>query len=200
MSNLAIQGNGFDGTMSTHHDGATGCFITTACFHTNIAILDQIQTSDTVVATNLIQIGQDFGRSHCLVIDGDNVTGEVRQFNIGGLIGGRFGANTPAPHLFLGFGPWIFQDATFIGNMQQVGIHRIGRFFARLVEIDRDIMFGAIVHQRFTRRQIPFTPRRNHLHTGLQGIGTQLKANLIVTLAGGTMRDSIRTGFIGDFD
>src|SRR5690606_32005302 len=48
--------------------------------------------------------------------------------------------------------------------------------------------------------QIPFTPRCNHLYTWLERVGAEFETDLIVALAGCTVRDGVGTGFVGDFD
>src|SRR5690606_10633277 len=200
VRHFTVQGDGFDGTVCFQHDGAARSFVATAGLHAHITVFDDIQTADAVGTTDFVQGFQHCGRAHFDAVDGDNVAALVGQFHIGRNIWRGFRADRPAPHIFFVLGPGVFQHAAFIGNVQQVSVHGVGRFLTGFVEVDRDIALFGIGHQGFTGSQIPFTPRRNHFYTRLQGIGTQLETHLVVTFAGGAVGNSIGTGFVGNFN
>ena len=67
-------------------------------------------------------------------------------------------------------------------------------------KVHGDIVLFTVGHERLSGVQVPLSPRRNHLNTGFQGIGAQLKAHLVIPFTGCTMRDGIGTGLIGNFD
>ena len=50
------------------------------------------------------------------------------------------------------------------------------------------------------RAQVPFAPRRDHLHVGLERVIGELEAHLVVALAGGAMRDRVGADLFGDLD
>ena len=54
--------------------------------------------------------------------------------------------------------------------------------------------------QRGAAGQIPFAPRRDHLDVGVQRIGRQFEAHLIIALARRAMRHRVGAGFLGDLD
>ena len=61
-------------------------------------------------------------------------------------------------------------------------------------------MLFTIIHQCFAGAEVPLAPRRNHLNTGLECIGSQLEAHLIITFAGSAVRNRVSTGFIGNLN
>lgn len=54
--------------------------------------------------------------------------------------------------------------------------------------------------QLLAREQVPLAPRRDHLDVGLQRIGAEFEADLVVALAGGAVTDGVGTGFVDDVD
>ena len=63
-----------------------------------------------------------------------------------------------------------------------------------------DLVFFAELHQRFPGVQFPIPPGCNNLDIRLQPINTQLKANLVIALAGRPMRYCLGSGLIGHLD
>ena len=83
--------------------------------------------------------------------------------------------------------------------MQEVGVDRERRF-AALVLGDRDLVLLGEFDQPGARGEIPFAPRRDHLHVGLEGVIGEFESHLIVALAGGAMGDSVGADLLGDLD
>ena len=83
--------------------------------------------------------------------------------------------------------------------MQEVGIDRERRL-AALVLGDRDLVLLGEFDQPGARGEVPFAPRRDHLHVGLEGVIGELEADLVVALAGGAMGDRVGADLLGDLD
>jgi hypothetical protein len=75
-------------------------------------------------------------------VDGNDVTVAVGQLDVGSLVRGVLRGDAPAPHVFFVLGPGIFQDTAFVGDVQQVGVHRVRRLLLA-VTLDRDACFSA---------------------------------------------------------
>src|SRR3990167_8605287 len=199
VSDFAVQGDRFNGAVAFEHDGAAGRLVAATGLHANKAVFNDIQTTDAVFAADAVQLSQDGGRAHGLAVDGDDVTGAVGQLDIGWGIRRGFWRLGPAPHVFFVLGPGVFQHAAFIGDVQQVGIHGVRRLLLA-VTLDRDGVLLGVVHQLLARQQVPLAPWGNHFYAGLERIGAQFEANLIVTFAGGAVGNGVGAGFVGDFD
>ena len=83
--------------------------------------------------------------------------------------------------------------------MQQVGVDG-KRGLAPFVLCDRDLMLLGEFDQLGARREVPFAPRGDHLHVGLEGVVGELEPHLIVAFAGGAVRNRIGTDLLGDLD
>ena len=199
MRGLTIQGQGLNGTVGRQHDGATRGFVAATGLHTHVTVFHDIQAANTVIATQLVQFGQHVGRAQRFAVDGDDVALFKAQGDVGGLVRGRFRAHTPAPHVFFGFPPRIFQIAAFVRDVQQVGVHGVRGFLLLVGEIHRDITLFTVGHQLFAGVQIPLTPGGNHLNARGQRVGAQLETHLIVALAGGTVGDGVSAGLFSNF-
>ena len=200
MGDFAVERDRLDGAVSAQQDRSARRFVAAARLHPDITVLDQIEAANTVLATDFVEGAEYFVCLHLLAVDGDNITLGEFEVKVLGLIRCLFRRNRPPPHRLLRFCGRIFQVATFVGNVQQVGIHRIWRATLLVLHVDFDAMLLGIGHELLTRHQIPLAPRRNDLDARLQRVGTELETHLVVTLAGRAMTNGVGTGFIDDLD
>ena len=182
--------------MGTQHHGTARRFITATGFHAHVAVFDDIDPTDAVGAGDFVQVLQHLVRLHFLAVDGHDVTFAVGQLDVGRLIRCLLRRHAPAPHIVLGLGPGILQVHALVGNVQQVGIHGV-RAFAFFL-LNRDAALVAVRQQLLTGIQVPLAPRGDHFDAGLESVGTQLEAHLVVALAGSAVGNGIGTGFVGN--
>ncbi len=83
--------------------------------------------------------------------------------------------------------------------MQQVCVNRERRF-ALLVLGNRDLVLFSKFEQMRAALECPVAPWSDDLDVRVQRISGKLKANLIVTLAGCAVRNSVGAGLLGDFN
>ena len=100
-----------------------------------------------MLAPQLVELGQQFMRLHARTVDRDQIPLLELQVDVFGGIGRRFGRHRPPPHRLFGFGRGVFEVAAFEGDVQQVGIHRIGRATLLVLHLDRDAMLLGIGEQ-----------------------------------------------------
>jgi hypothetical protein len=136
---------------------------TTTGFHADVAVLDQIQTTDTGDATDAVQLSQHGGRAHLSTIGRHDV---ARRDRSGSMWVGVLGAfsGRPAPHVFFVLGPGVFQHAAAFARrcvLQQVGKSIELWRLLLTVTLDRDGVLLGVVHQLFTGQQIP-APRGDY--------------------------------------
>ena len=153
-----------------------------------------------MLTAELVQREQQLVRLHLLAVDGDEVTLREFEIEVLGLVRCLFRRHRPPPHRLLGFGSRVFQMAALVGDVQQVGIHRIRRATLLVLHVDFDAVLFGIGHQLLARHQVPLAPRGDDLDARLQRIGAELEANLVVALAGRAVTDGIGAGFIDDLD
>ena len=81
--------------------------------------------------------------------------------------------------------------------MQQVGVHGIRRAVS-LIHLNRNALLRRISQQLLAGSQIPDAPGRDHGDIGLQGVGAQFKAYLVVAFAGGAVSHSVCPALCGN--
>src|SRR5690606_22515578 len=181
------------------HHGATGGLVAAAGLHAHIAVLDDIGTTDTVFASDSVQGGQHGGGRHFLAVDGDDVALLVLELDVGRLVRCILRGHGPQPHILFGLGARVLEQVALIGDVQQVGIHRIGRLGSSLL-LYGDVVLLAVGHQCVAGGQVPFAPGGDHLDARLERIGAELETDLVVALAGGAMGNGVGAGLVGDLD
>ena len=83
--------------------------------------------------------------------------------------------------------------------MQQVRIDRERRL-ALLVLGDRDLVLLGEFEEMGAALERPVAPGRDDLDVGVQRIGGQFEADLVIALAGRAVRDGVGAGLGGDLD
>ncbi len=185
--------------MGLEHDGATRRLVAATRLHTDITVFDDVEAADAVGTADAVQVGQNGCRGFLDTVNGNDVAVAVGEFDVGGLVRGVLRRDTPAPHVLFVLGPGVFQDTAFVGDVQQVGVHRVRRLLLA-VALDRDTVLFGVVHQLFAGQQVPLTPWGDDLDARLERVGTQLETHLVVALAGSAMGNGVCAGFVGDFD
>ena len=146
-----------------------------------------------------IQAGEQRRRGQRLAVERDRIAALERDLQVGRLLRRVLGRHGPAVHGGIGFLPGVLERAALVGDVQKIGVDRIGRL-AALAAGDRDLARARVLDQLAARVQIPFAPGRDHLDPGIEGIGAQLEADLIVALAGRAMGDGVGADLMGDLD
>ena len=153
-----------------------------------------------MLAAQFVQFGQHLSRRQLATVQRHDVAVGEFEIQVFCLVRCIFRRNGPAPHAFFCLGRRVFQMTAFKADVQQIGIHGVGRAAVLVLHVDGDAVLFGVGQQLLATQQVPFTPRCDDLDAGLQRIGTQLETHLVVTLAGGAVRNSICTGLVDDVD
>ena len=94
--------------MRFQQDGAARRFIATPSLHTNIPILNDINSADAITAAHLVQKRQQLRRRLRLPIHRNRIAALVGQFEIGRRIRCRLWRHGPKPHRFFRLRTGIF--------------------------------------------------------------------------------------------
>ena len=125
--------------MGAQHDGATWGFVTAARFHADVAIFHDVQSTHAVFAAEAIKFGERLRRRHLFTVDRDDVALLVFEFDVFRFRRRFFRRHGDAPHRIFRLEIRVFEHAAFVGNVQQVRIHRIRRaaaFFLFVIDSD----------------------------------------------------------------
>ena len=153
-----------------------------------------------MLAPDFVQQGQHLRGAEFFAINGHHIATGISQLDDLRFGQRFFWAFRPAPHIVFRGEIGVFQHAAFVADVQQIGIHAVGRAAAfAFFEIDGDAVFISISQQLFAAEQIPFAPRCNHFDIGHQGVSAEFKTHLVIALARSAVADGVATGFFGDF-
>src|SRR5581483_1777131 len=130
--------------------------------------------------------------------DRDDVSATVFEFDVLRPVRRFPRGDGDAPHRLLGLEVGVLQNAALVGDVQQIGVHRIGGAAFFLLEVHRYAVLFGVGEQFLPRHQVPFAPRRDDLYVRHQCIGAELEAHLVVALAGRAVGNRVRPGLPGD--
>jgi hypothetical protein len=85
--------------------------------------------------------------AHLAAVDGDDVASGVVELHILGTLRRLAERHRDPPHRFFGLVVRILQHAAFVRDVQQIGVHRVGRTAFALLEVHGDAMRVGIGEQ-----------------------------------------------------
>ena len=112
------------------------------------------------------------------------------------LVGRLLGSHGQVVHLLFRLGPRVLQDAPFVAHVPDVPVAAVDR----LARGHRHVVGLGIGQRVLARADVPLAPGGDDLEQGVQRLDGQLKAHLVVALAGAAMRDRFRSFLLGDLD
>ena len=170
-------------------------FIDPARFHSNIAILHQINPPDPMRAAQFIEAGQQRRRAHLLAVDSHRITRLVVNLDFERLVRRLFRRHRHLENFIRRGLPGIFKNTALVTHVKQVQIHtvrlRLRRRHGNAVPI-------GILDQFAPRPHCPFTPRGDDRKIRRQRRVGQLEPHLVVSLSGGAMRHRLGAFFERD--
>ena len=140
MRDLAIERDGLDAAVGLQQDGAARRLVAAARLHPDIAVLDEVEAADAVLAAELVELREHFRRDSSSVPSmADDVT-MLRELDVDVLRRVRrgFGRNRPAPHRLLGLCLRVFQVTSLEADVQEVRVHRVRRAALLVLHVDRN--------------------------------------------------------------
>ena len=141
---------------------------------------------------------KDRCRTHFLTVDRYRITMFVSNSNVLCLVRCLLRRDRPEPHILFRFIVRILQPLTLIGDVQQVGIHRVRLWLPFAVDVNA--MRFRILQKLCSRVEIPLSPGCDHRDIRVKRKIAKLKTHLVVPLACRTVRDSIRPSLMCNFD
>ena len=196
MHDFAVHADRLDGAVGFFEDGAARGFVDAPAFHADIAVFQQVDPADTVLAAEDIELGQQLGRRQALAVDRYGIPFFEFDFDIFGLVRSILGTDGELVHLFRGLGPGVFQDVPLEGDVQQVAIRAPGKFLAGR---HRDAVLFRIFFQGGAAFHGPLAPGSDDLDRRVEVVVGDLEANLVVALAGGAVGNGVGAFLGGDF-
>ena len=125
VCHFAVQRQALDRAMRLEQQGTARCFVAAATLHADIAVLDDVEPTDTVLAGQLVEPIQQHVGAERFAIDRNRITGLEADRDELGFVRCVLGVRGPAPDVVRRIPPGIFQATAFVGDVQGVGVHRV---------------------------------------------------------------------------
>ncbi len=201
MQHFAIHRDLFHRLAALVKDGSARSFVYAAALYSDEAIFHEVRAPNAMFPPELVQGLHDLERAHFFSVHRDRVTAFESDLHVF-RTGWRFlGCDGELEHALGWFRPRVFKDTAFVGNVQQVAIHRIG-FLCR--RFNGNVVALAVIEHRLAPGELlavaRFAPRRNHADVGHERVGGNFKTDLVVAFARRAVRDGLRLVFPRDFD
>mmetsp|Transcript_21541 Transcript_21541/g.38393 ORF Transcript_21541/g.38393 Transcript_21541/m.38393 type:complete len:238 (-) Transcript_21541:760-1473(-) len=119
----AVEAHGLDAAVRGHEDGAAGCLIHATRLHPNETRLYEIEATNAVGASQLVQLSEQLRGRVLHVVDGHGIALLEVDGDVGGFVGCRLGRHTACVHVVGGLHPRVLKRITLVRSVQKIGIH-----------------------------------------------------------------------------
>ncbi|THX43602.1 Bystin-domain-containing protein [Aureobasidium pullulans] len=202
-ANLTVHGETLEIDVSGAKAGKTGGLVAATRLETDEAVLDNVDTANTVLAGNGVDSKEELGgigdslAAGELSLDGQTLL-EVKD-KVLGLLGSLGGVDGQLPHVLGGSDVGVLEDTGLVTAVGQILVHAPG---LALCAGDGDAGLLGVVEEILATLEAVVedgvAPWGNDLDGGLQGVEGQLEADLVVALTGAAVRDGETALLLGD--
>ena len=181
--------------MGDTKDGGTGRFVTSSGLDTDESVLDDIDSTDSVLSGESVELEEDFdgiGVDSSGSGDGDLGGQSLDKLydNLLGLFRSSLGRAGQLPHVRRRSSVGVLQNSSLVRDMEQVliGRPRLGRGLE-----DGDAMLSGVVEESGSTGEsvveLGESPRSNNLDRGLETVEGELESDLVVSLSSASVGD-----------
>ena len=192
-----VQAQVFQIIVAVVDDCASGVFINATGFHAYQTVFNHIGDTNSIANADFIQFFYQFSGAQFFAVYRNGNAFHIFQFNIFRFIRSLFRNIGYDEQLILRCIPGIFQIGAFMGQMPHVAVHGVVMVMGYR---NGNVVSSSVVDFLVTRTQLPFTPRSNNSQIRVQSFYRQLETNLVITLAGSTVSDSVSAFSFSDFN
>ncbi len=179
----AVKRDGFDPAVRRKQNGAARRLVHAARLHADETVLDEIEPADAVCAPERVERSEQIRGRKPLAIERDRVAALEIDHDITGLIGRRLRIERARIDVVRHLLRRVLQHLALRRGMQQIRVDGKWRL-AALILRDGDLMLLGKGDERLARAKLPFPPRCDHGHIGLERVIAEFETHLVVALAG----------------
>ena len=158
---------------------------------------EAVDAADAVRCGDVVERFEERDGRKLFAVDGYRDAGFEANLNFGGRVWRFFRRDDPLPHGFVGRVGGIFETAAFVREMPNVAIAAVNVGGGLL---DGNFVRASVGNRVFARENFPFAPGSDDLQFGAERFVGELEADLVVSLAGAAVGDSIGAVLERDFD
>lgn len=173
LTDLGVHDKTLKVKMSKASNGKTGGIVAATGLETDETVLNDINTANTVVVTNLVEELEELnGASGLLAIDDDLDGDALLEVNgeLLGSVGGVLGVDSAGPELLGRSVVGVLKDTGLVGAVDEVVIHGPGGLGGRG---DRDVLVGGVLEEILTAleagAELGQSPGSDDLDVGVAG-------------------------------
>lgn len=205
-TDLTVHDQSLEIDVGAAEHGETGSLVAATRLQADEAVLDDVDTADTVLAGDDVGSEEEFDGVGddlltALVLELDGKTLLEREGEVLGDVGCLGGIDSQLPHVLWWGDIGVLEDAGLVGAVCQVLIHAPG---LALGACDGDASSSRVVKQVVAALESVvedgLSPWSEHNDAGLEGVEGQLEADLVVTLAGAAVGDGEAALLLSDGD
>ncbi len=185
--------------MRGQQDGAARRFVDPARLHADETVFHQVEAADAVAAAELVEFREQRRGRELLAVNCDRVAALEIHRDVFGRVGRVFGADGALVDDLVGLDGRVFEHFAFRRRVQEVRVDAERRL-AALVASDRDLVLLGELEELVAAGQLPLAPGRDDGDVGLECVIRDLEADLVVALAGRTVRHRVGADLFGDLD
>ncbi len=198
MESLLVEAEGLEHLVGRVEDGAAGGLIDAARLHADEPVLEQIDNADAVRAADLIELFDEGHTVHLDAVEAHRHALFKAEGDIGRLVGRLHRRDAHLEDLVeLRLVCRILEVEALVAQMPEVLVLAV---VGLLGDRNRNVVLRGVLDLVLTALELPGAPRGDDGHVGRKGLNGQLKADLVVALAGAAVGDGVSPLGLGDLD
>ena len=197
MHHLPVESDRFDRPVPDVEDGRPRSFVYAPGLDPHVPVLDQIDPADPVDPPQHVEMREELRRSHLFPAYRHGDPPYVIDLHVGRLVRSLLGGAGKDEHVLGWLRRRIFEDPALEADVHEIPVARV-RFPHRYGS--RDAVFLRILHEVRPGPEIPLPPGRDDAYAGHERIVGEFEPDLIVPLAGRTVRYGVRLLLAGHLD
>lgn len=197
-SDVSVQGHTLEVHVGDSENSSSGRLVATSRLDTDESVLDNVDSPNTVLSGQSVEreedldgVGDDL--AICRVGDLDRETLGEFDLNLLGLFRGVLRRSSQLPHVIGRSLVGVFEDTSFVRNMEQVLIGRPG--LGSGLNDGNTVASGVLEESRSTSEsvvELGQSPRGNDVDVGGETVECKFESDLVVSFTSATVRDEAR--------
>ena len=195
----AVERQALDRAVGGDQDRAPRRLVDAARLHADEAVLHHVDPSDPVGTAESVQPLDQGGGVQRRAVHRHRVAVVEIDLHPSRAVGRALRRDGAREHRLVRSDPRILQRLALVGDVQEVGVGRVGRL-AVLVTGDRDLVPFGVGDERLAGGEVPFAPWCYDADVRLVRIVAEFEPHLVVALARRPVGHRVGAGLAGDLD
>src|SRR5208283_3018448 len=196
VGSFPVESEPFQFAVRGNEERSPGGFIRPARLHAHKAIFNKVSAANAVLCGNVVQCIKKFNGRELLAVHGNGRACFKANHHLFRLVWSLIRRNNPLPHRFAWGVRKIFQVPALVAQVPDIAVAAVD---VGATLFHRDLVLLRIGDGVFARVNGPLPPGSDDGEVGSNGLVRQLKTDLVISLAGTTMREAVGAELQGEF-